>query len=126
MEISRKVLNNIVIVVLGIELSEKNTFERVDLDTENSNILEKFVDDELKRQHLYYIIDLHNIEHIYSYGIAALFNAYKKITNFGGKMKLLNPSPSVVSILNTLKVTSLFEVFFDLEKAIESFKPYEH
>ncbi|OGI08675.1 MAG: hypothetical protein A2Y40_05210 [Candidatus Margulisbacteria bacterium GWF2_35_9] len=121
MEISRKFVNNIVIVVLGIELSEKNTFEQVDLDTENSNILEKFVDDELKRQHIYYIIDLHNIEHIYSYGIAALFNAYKKINNYGGKIKLLNPSSSVVSILNTLKVTSLFEVFFDLEEAINSF-----
>ena len=121
MEISRKVVNDIVIVVLGIELSEKNTFERVDLDTENSNILEMFVEDELKRQHLYFILDLHNIEHIYSYGIAAIFNAYKKITNHGGKIKILNPSPSVISILDTLKVSSLFEVFHDLDKAIHSF-----
>ena len=68
------------------------------------------------------LIDMSNLDYIGSAGLRAIHTTSNSTKEKGGAVKLLNPSDASQRILKTLGFDQFFEVFHDLDKAIDSFK----
>jgi len=69
----------------------------------------------------YIVLDLKEMNYIDSSGLGALVFAQQKLSDKGGELKLaaLQPKPRIV--FDITKVYRIFEIFDDVEAAIESF-----
>jgi anti-sigma B factor antagonist len=68
-----------------------------------------------------FVLDLQDVPMIDSSGIGLLVRYLTAAKQHGGSLKLLNPSKFVLQTLKLVRVLSLFEVFEDLQQAVESF-----
>jgi anti-anti-sigma factor len=64
-------------------------------------------------------VDLSELEFICSGSLGALLSAHKKAKPHHGKVRLVHPRPLVLRVLETTRLTDLFEVFDDLDRAME-------
>lgn len=67
------------------------------------------------------LLNLTRISEIDSCGIGELVVAYTTVTKRGGKVKLLGLNSRVHSLLSMTKLLTLFEVFDDEKRAVQSF-----
>jgi anti-sigma B factor antagonist len=67
------------------------------------------------------ILNFADVTHIDSSGIGELISAYTTLNNKEGKVLLLNLPPSIVDVLKITKLLTIFEVFEDETRAVESF-----
>jgi anti-sigma B factor antagonist len=65
------------------------------------------------------VLDLEHLDFMCSSGLGALLNAHAKARPFQGRLSLANPSPMVMRLLETTRLTNLFEVFPSVEAALE-------
>jgi anti-sigma B factor antagonist len=65
-------------------------------------------------------LDLGQLEFISSAGLGALISAHKKARPHEGRIRLVNPQPMILRVLETTRLTSVFEVFGTLEEALAS------
>jgi anti-sigma B factor antagonist len=65
-------------------------------------------------------LDLAGLEFISSAGLGALISAHKKARPHDGRIRLVNPQPLILRVLETTRLTSVFEVFGTLEEALAS------
>jgi anti-sigma B factor antagonist len=63
------------------------------------------------------IIDLSEVEFLASIGIRLLLSNARALENRAGKMVLLNPTPSVRSVLGAAGIDQLLEIYDDLDAA---------
>ena len=68
------------------------------------------------------IISLYDVDYIDSSGIGELVSGFTTVTNSGGQLKLLNLNKRVKDLLQITKLYTVFEVFDDEAKAVQSFK----
>ena len=64
------------------------------------------------------VLDMEHLDFMCSSGLGALLNAHAKARQFQGQVFLANPSPMVMRLLETTRLTNLFEVFPSVEKAL--------
>lgn len=81
---------------------------------------------EVVRSHLdhganHFILDLAGVRYIDSTGITALINIHKSARSSAGAMKLLRLTQRVHDVLQITRLSSVFEIYNDPTKALESF-----
>jgi anti-sigma B factor antagonist len=68
------------------------------------------------------LLNLADVNYIDSSGIGELVSAFTTVKGRGGDMKLLNLTKKVHDLLQITKLFTVFEVFNEESKAIQSFK----
>jgi len=69
------------------------------------------------------VIDLSNVEYIDSTGLGILVICFTSLKKQGGALKLVNPNKRNVELLLLTKLHTVFEVFNEVQDAVNSFFP---
>jgi anti-sigma B factor antagonist len=69
------------------------------------------------------VIDLSNVEYIDSTGLGILVICFTSLKKNGGALKLVNPNKRNVELLLLTKLHTVFEVFNEVQDAVNSFFP---
>lgn len=69
----------------------------------------------------HFILDLAGVRYIDSTGITALINIHKSARSSAGALKLLRLTQRVHDVLQITRLSSVFEIYNDPTKALESF-----
>ena len=65
------------------------------------------------------VLDLEHLDFMCSSGLGALLSAHAKARQAQGRVSLASPSPMVMRLLETTRLTNLFSVFPTVDAAIE-------
>jgi len=76
----------------------------------------------LGKGHKKVVIDFSKTPWIGSSVISILLHHHKKFKNTGGNLKLANPTEKIKLAMTIAKLTSVFELYESLEKALDSYK----
>ncbi|HEX5000298.1 MAG TPA: STAS domain-containing protein [Terriglobia bacterium] len=68
------------------------------------------------------VIDLEDVFYVDSSGLGALITGFTSMRNLQGDAKLLKPTKRIKDLLQITRLLTVFEVFDDEAKAVESFK----
>ena len=88
---------------------------------EGTIVLKDAVRNLLQRNEKKILLNLADVSYIDSSGIGELVSSFTTVGNQGGKLKLLNLTKKVHDLLSITKLLTVFEVFEDEAKAIQSF-----
>jgi anti-sigma B factor antagonist len=88
---------------------------------EGTIVLKDAVRNLLQRNEKKILLNLADVSYIDSSGIGELVSSFTTVGNQGGKLKLLNLTKKVHDLLSITKLLTVFEVFGDEAKAIQSF-----
>lgn len=69
------------------------------------------------------ILDISGLSYVSSAGIGAMMGLTRKLTQSGGDLVLMNPSPKVFAILDSLGFTRIFKIANDESSAVEMISP---
>ena len=69
------------------------------------------------------VVDLGGVEYIDSTGLGILVICFTSLKKLGGALKLVNPNKRNVELLLLTKLHTVFEVFNDVQDAVNSFFP---
>ena len=69
------------------------------------------------------VVDLSNVEYIDSTGLGILVICFTSLKKQGGALKLVNPNKRNVELLLLTKLHTVFEVFNEVQDAVNSFFP---
>ena len=89
---------------------------------EGSSALRDALRDLVKENHKNILLNLKEVTYIDSSGIGELVSGFTTVANQGGVVKLLNLTKRVQDLLQITKLYTVFEVFDDEAKAVQSFK----
>lgn len=67
------------------------------------------------------LVNFKKVTRMDSSGMAELVAAYKRVTEAGGQMKLLNLPSNIRDVLGITQIAQVFDIFDDEEKALASF-----
>ncbi len=68
-----------------------------------------------------FILDLGQITYVDSTGIGALIDAFNMATKTGGTVKLLHLTKRIHDVLQIARLSGVFGIYDDLQKALDSF-----
>ncbi|MDH5545072.1 MAG: STAS domain-containing protein [Gammaproteobacteria bacterium] len=68
-----------------------------------------------------FLVDLSGVSYMGSAGLRAFHSISNAVKGEGGAVKLLNPSDAVARILKTLGFDQFFQVYTNLDEALDSF-----
>ena len=66
------------------------------------------------------LVDLRDVSYVDSGGVGTLVQMYTELTDQGGQLKLLHPSPHSERVLRITHLTTVFEIFEDEAEALRS------
>ena len=89
---------------------------------EGSSTLRDALRDLVKSDHKKILLNLKDVTYIDSSGIGELVSGFTTVANQGGVVKLLSLTKRVQDLLQITKLYTVFEVFDDEAKAVQSFK----
>jgi anti-sigma B factor antagonist len=89
---------------------------------ESTAIREK-VDQAIAAGHLNVIFDLTHVDYVDSTGLGGMVICYTTLKRLGGALKLVNPNKRNVELLALTKLHTIFEVFIEVQDAVNSFFP---
>ncbi len=69
------------------------------------------------------VVDLGAVEYIDSTGLGILVICFTSLKKLGGALKLVNPNKRNVELLLLTKLHTVFEVFTEVQEAVNSFFP---
>ena len=93
-----------------------------ELDSSTYKDLQAKADEIINEDTKNILIDMSGLNFIGSAGLRAIHTTSNSTKEKGGSVKLLKPSEASHRVLKTLGFDEFFEIFQDLDKAIESFK----
>jgi anti-sigma B factor antagonist len=67
------------------------------------------------------LLNMKEVHHIDSSGLAELVSAYTTLKHRGGRLKLMNLNPAGESLMQLTRLYTVFEVFHNEDEAIRSF-----
>ena len=88
---------------------------------EGTVVLRDAVRSLLQRHEKNILLNLADVSYIDSSGIGELVSSFTTLSSQGGKLKLLKLTKKVHDLLSITKLLTVFEVFNDEAKAIQSF-----
>jgi anti-sigma B factor antagonist len=112
LEISESIREGVVILALKGRLTAG----------ESTAIREK-VDQAIAAGHLNVIFDLTHVDYVDSTGLGGMVICYTTLKRHGGALKLVNPNKRNVELLALTKLHTIFEVFVEVQDAVNSFFP---
>ena len=104
--------------------------ENIEIVTFSVTKINALITEEIREQivklfenpHSKVIIDLKGVIYIDSSGFGCLLSILKAARNNYGSMKITNPEASVKSLLETLHLHTIFEIFDNTEECMRSFR----
>ena len=84
-----------------------------------SEKMRQVLDDLTARHTTPIILDLSDLDFICSTGLGAIIDGHLKTRHYNGQIRLVNPQPPVRELLETTRLTTLFQVFSSLDSAME-------
>ena len=69
------------------------------------------------------VLDLRNVSDVDSTGLGAIVGGYTSLTKQGATLKLVSPNKRTVELLLMTQLNKLFEVFDEVQDAVDSFFP---
>lgn len=69
------------------------------------------------------VLDLTAMEFISSLGLGAIVTGHLRSRHHNGQLRLVNPQPAVLHLLETTRLTKLFGIYSSVEKAIAPLPP---
>lgn len=81
------------------------------------------VDQAIAAGHINIILDLSHVEYVDSTGLGSMVICYTSLKRQGGALKLVNPNKRNVELLALTKLYTVFEVFTEVQDAVNSFFP---
>ena len=111
MNLIKEYQNNIVIIRLDGDVMGGP--EAVKLNEEINRMLDEKV--------MEVVIDLGKVKRMNSSGLGIMINALTTYKQNGGNLKLASPTPLVNNLLEITKLKDIFEVYDQLDSAINSF-----
>ncbi|MGD0340847.1 MAG: STAS domain-containing protein [Bacteroidales bacterium] len=102
--------------------------DKIDIITFNVDRINALITDEIRGEIeklfgngvLKVIIDLRGVMYMDSSGFGCLLSVLKSARNNYCVLKLANPEPSVLQVLHTLHLHTVFEIFDDLDTCVRS------
>ncbi len=88
-----------------------------------SNAIREKVDQAIAAGHFNMIFDLSQVEYVDSTGLGGMVICYTSLKRHGGMLKLVNPNKRNVELLALTKLHTIFEVFPEVQDAVNSFFP---
>ena len=88
---------------------------------EGSNTLREALRNLVAKDHKKLLLDLGKLSYIDSTGIGELVGGFVSVKNHGGQVKLLHLTKRLEDILQITKLATVFELFDDEQRAIQSF-----
>ena len=110
MELQKRMEGDIMISGLSGEIS-------ISTSPELRKLCSELIDKQIKKL----ILDFGSVAYIDSSGMATLVEMFRKMKQYGGKLRLCNLSDKVRSIFEITKLTKRFERFDSEEKAKSGF-----
>jgi anti-sigma B factor antagonist len=89
---------------------------------DGSALLRKLIRELLEEKRTLILLNLADVNYIDSSGIGELVSAFTTVKGCGGDMKLLHLTKKVHDLLQITKLFTVFEVFTEESKAIQSFQ----
>jgi anti-anti-sigma factor len=104
--------------------------DKIDIVTFSVDKINALITDEIKQEigKLFgngtskIILDLRGVEYMDSSGFGCLLSILKNARNNYCMLKLANPEPAVMQILQTLHLHTVFEIYDDLDACIRSMR----
>ena len=81
------------------------------------------VEDVLASGRAQILVDFTDVSFMDSSGIGELVSSLRTVERFGGSLKILNPGKRVQDSLSMTRLLPIFEIFEDVETAVDSFDP---
>jgi len=69
------------------------------------------------------IIDCSKLNFITSYGIGVILRLHKKLRSAGGDIKIAAVPSKIIEVLNVMKLTKIFDIYPDVNRARLEFRP---
>lgn len=88
-----------------------------------SNLVRERINQLSAAGHHKIVVDLSSVEYIDSTGLGILVICFTSLKKLGGAMKLVNPNKRNVELLLLTKLHTVFEVFTEVQDAVNSFFP---
>jgi len=88
-----------------------------------SNALREKVDQAIAAGHVNVIFDLTQVDYVDSTGLGGMVICYTTLKRNNGILKLVNPNKRNVELLALTKLHTIFEVFTEVQDAVNSFFP---
>lgn len=85
--------------------------------------LREKVDEAIAAGHVKVVFDLTNVEYVDSTGLGGMVICYTTLKRHNGLLKLVNPNKRNVELLALTKLHTIFEVFPEIQDAVNSFFP---
>jgi len=95
---------------------------RITLGNETESLRNK-VKQALEAGYAHILLDLGEITYIDSVGLSTLIAGYTSARKAGGNLKLLHLPRGVHQLLQITRLSTVFEIYEDLEAARQSFEP---
>ena len=83
-----------------------------------ASMLSRQLDELVQKPGSVVVLDLEHLEFMCSSGLGALLSAHAKARPFQGQVSLASPSPMVLRLLETTRLTNLFPVYASVDEAI--------
>ena len=83
------------------------------IDGDNIMSVSQSIDEALTAGHNQIILDLSGVDFMNSAGLRTLVNAFKRVRRDSGTLNLINPSESVMRLLELVGLDSVFTIYFD-------------
>lgn len=74
--------------------------------------------------HMSIVLNLEGVDYIDSAGLGTLASSYASVRRAGGELKLANLTSRVHDLMQITRLSTLFEVYDSLEKALSSFSTF--
>jgi anti-sigma B factor antagonist len=88
-----------------------------------SNLVREKVAEEAAAGRFKIVVDLSGVDYIDSTGLGILVICFTSLKKQGGALKLVNPNKRNVELLLLTKLHTVFEVFNEVQDAVNSFFP---
>ncbi len=92
-----------------------------EIDFNNSPELRKSFIKLIENQAQKVVLDLEKVSYIDSSGLATLVEVLQKLKSSNGQLKLVNLQEKVRGVFEITKLEKLFEIYSQIQQAIESF-----
>jgi anti-sigma B factor antagonist len=114
---------------MALEITESTSEEIVILKLKGrlaageSNTVREKINQLAAAGHVNLVMDLSDVDYIDSTGLGGLVICYTSLKKQGGALKLVNLNKRNVELLLLTKLHTVFEVFTDVQDAVNSFFP---
>jgi len=83
--------------------------------------LREAVSDAVETGHSKIILDFQDLSSMDSSGLGELVSAFTRLSNAGGRLKVMHLPPKIADILQITQLITVFEIYDDEEEALASF-----